>query len=71
MSWPIKSMGMVVDLGHQARVVALGGIAKRFSGGLITSQPSHFCEMLVGNAVTTGHHARTVSSNYPLEKKKQ
>jgi hypothetical protein len=25
--------------------------------------------MLVGNAVTTGHHARAVSSNYSLERK--
>jgi hypothetical protein len=26
--------------------------------------------MLVVNVVTTGHHARTVSSSYSLEKKK-
>jgi hypothetical protein len=31
------------------------------------SHPSHFREMLVGNAVTIGHHARTVSSNCSLE----
>jgi hypothetical protein len=30
-------------------------------GGLITSQPSRFCEMLVGNIATTGHHARVVA----------
>jgi hypothetical protein len=35
------------------------------------SQPSHFRETLVGNVVTTGHHAMTVSSNYSLEKKKK
>jgi hypothetical protein len=40
-------------------------------GGLITRQPSHFREVLVGNAVTTGHQARTISFNYSLEKKKQ
>jgi hypothetical protein len=39
-------------------------------GGLITSQPSHFREILVGNAVTSGHHARTVSPIFSLEKKK-
>jgi hypothetical protein len=26
--------------------------------------------MLVGNAVTTGHHTRVVSSNYSLERKR-
>jgi hypothetical protein len=40
-------------------------------GGLITSQPSHFREVFVGNTVTTGHHARAVSPSYSLEKKKQ
>jgi hypothetical protein len=40
-------------------------------GGLITSQPSHFREMLVGNTVTSGHHARIVSPNFSLEKKKK
>jgi hypothetical protein len=48
--------------------VALGGIAKR-KGVLITSQPSHLHEVLVGNVVTTGHHARAVSPNYSLERK--
>jgi hypothetical protein len=38
-------------------------------GGLITSQPSHLREILVGNVVTTSHHAREVSSNYSLERK--
>jgi hypothetical protein len=32
-------------------------------GGLITSQPSHFREMLMGNIATTGHHAKAVSPN--------
>jgi hypothetical protein len=32
-------------------------------GGLITSQPSHLCEMLVGNIATTGHYAMAVSPN--------
>jgi hypothetical protein len=40
-------------------------------GGLIKSQHSHFREVLVGNVVTTGHHARTMSPSYSLEKKKQ
>jgi hypothetical protein len=35
--------------------------------GLITSQPSHFHEMFVGNTVTFGHQARTVALNYSLE----
>jgi hypothetical protein len=38
-------------------------------GGLITSRPSHLLEILVGNVVTTGHHARAVSHNYSLERK--
>jgi hypothetical protein len=40
-------------------------------GGLIMIQPSHLHEILVGNAVTTGHHARAVSSNYSLERKRK
>jgi hypothetical protein len=32
-------------------------------GGLITSQPCLFCEVLVGNLVTTGHHIRAMSPN--------
>jgi hypothetical protein len=35
------------------------------------SHPSHFYEVLVGNTVTTGHHAWTMSSSYSLEKKKE
>jgi hypothetical protein len=34
-------------------------------------QPSHFHEMLVGNVVTSSHHARTMSPNFSLEKKKK
>jgi hypothetical protein len=37
--------------------------------GLIMSQPSHLHEMLVGNIVTIGHHARAVFSIYSLERK--
>jgi hypothetical protein len=33
------------------------------------SQHSHLCEMLVGNVVTTGHHARAFFTNYSLERK--
>jgi hypothetical protein len=33
-------------------------------GGLIMSQPSHFREMFVDNAVTSGHQARIVALNY-------
>jgi hypothetical protein len=32
-------------------------------GGVITSQPSHLREILMGSIVTTGHHARAVSPN--------
>jgi hypothetical protein len=39
-------------------------------GGLITSQPSHLREMLVGNVVTIGHHIEEVSSIYYLERKR-
>jgi hypothetical protein len=39
--------------------------------GLITSQPSHFREIFVDNAVTSGHQARTVALNYSLEAQKQ
>jgi hypothetical protein len=35
-------------------------------GGLITSQPSHFREMFVDNAVTSGHQSRIVALNYFL-----
>jgi hypothetical protein len=34
--------------------------------GLIKSQPSHFCEMFVDNAVTSSHQAGTMSLNYFL-----
>ena len=39
--------------------------------GLITIQPSHFHEIFVGNTVTSGHQARTVSLNYFLEAQEQ
>jgi hypothetical protein len=39
--------------------------------GLIMSHPSHFCEMFVDNAVTSGHEARTVALNYFLEAKEK
>jgi hypothetical protein len=39
-------------------------------GGLIMSQPSHFLEMLVGNIVTSGHHAKIMSPVFSLENKK-
>jgi hypothetical protein len=36
-------------------------------GGLITSHPSHFCEIFVDEVVTSGHQASTVALNYFLE----
>jgi hypothetical protein len=36
-------------------------------GGLITSQPSHFRENFVDNAIISCHQDRTVSLNYFLE----
>jgi hypothetical protein len=40
-------------------------------GSLITSQPSHFREMFVDNAVTSGHQAMTVALNFSLEAQKK
>jgi hypothetical protein len=42
-------------------------------GGLITSQPSHFisAKILVGNAVSSGHQAKAVSSSSRLVVKMQ
>jgi hypothetical protein len=40
-------------------------------GGLITSQPSHFREMFVDNAVTSSHQARAMALNYSLEAQEQ
>jgi hypothetical protein len=56
--------------GHQTRVVALGGIAKR-KGVLMTIQPSLFREMFVDNTVTFGHQARTMALKFSLEEQKQ
>jgi hypothetical protein len=39
-------------------------------GGLITSQPSHLCDMFVDNVFMYGHQAMTVSLNYSLEEQK-
>ena len=36
-------------------------------GGLITSQPYHFCKIPVGNAVSSGHQAKAVSSSQTLK----
>jgi hypothetical protein len=46
--------------GYHARVVALGGIAKRKG---VSSRASLLIsvKVLVGNIATTGHHARAVS----------
>ena len=56
MSWPMMTMGM-----------------QRYDTiiYLITSQPSHLHEMLVDNAVTSGHQAMTMSLNYSLEAQKK
>jgi hypothetical protein len=39
--------------------------------GLIMSQPSHFREVLMGNTITSSHHARIVSPSFSFENKKQ
>jgi hypothetical protein len=46
--------------GYHARVVALGGIAKRKE---VSSQANLLIsvKVLVGNIATTGHHAKEVS----------
>jgi hypothetical protein len=36
-------------------------------GGLIMSELSHLCEILLDNIVTSSHQARTVSLNFSLE----
>jgi hypothetical protein len=48
--------------GYHARVVTLGCMAK---GKGVSSRANLLIsvKILVGNAVTTGHHARTVSSD--------
>ena len=56
--------------GHQAKVVALGGITKR--KGVSSRANLHISvKVLVGKIATTGHHARAVSPNYSLEAKEQ
>jgi hypothetical protein len=53
---------------YHARVVALGGIAKR-KGVSSRANLLNFVKVFVGNIATTGHHAREVSPNWLLERK--
>jgi hypothetical protein len=50
----------LLAVGYHARVVALGGIAKRKG---VSSQANLLIsvKVLVGNIATTGHHTRAVS----------
>jgi hypothetical protein len=50
----------LLAVGYHARVVALGGIAKR-KGVSSRANLLIFVKVLVGNIATTGHHARAVS----------
>jgi hypothetical protein len=54
--------------GYHAKVVTLGCMAK---GKGVSSRASLLIstKVLVGNASTTGHHARAVSPDEPLEEK--
>jgi hypothetical protein len=55
--------------GRHAKAVTLGCMAK---GKAVSSQANLLIsvKILVGNAITTGHHAKEVSPNYLLNKKK-
>jgi hypothetical protein len=55
-------------VGYHTRVETLGCMAK---GKGVSSRANLLIsvKLLVGNIVTTGHHARAVSPNYPLEEK--
>jgi hypothetical protein len=54
--------------GYHARVVTLGYMA---NGNGVSSRAILiiYVKVLVGNAITTGHHASAVSPEYPLEEK--
>jgi hypothetical protein len=56
--------------GYHARAVTFGCMAK---GKGVSSRANLLIsvKVLVGNAVTTGHHARTVSPDYLLNKRKE
>jgi hypothetical protein len=56
--------------GYHARAVTFGGMAK---GKGVSSRASLLIsvKVLVGNAVTTGHHARAVSPDYLLREKER
>jgi hypothetical protein len=56
--------------GYHARAVTFGCMAK---GKGVSSQANLLIsvKVLVGNIVSFGHHAKTVSSGQPLNKKKK
>jgi hypothetical protein len=56
-------------VGYHARVVTLGCMAK---GRGVSSRTSLLIsvKVLMGNVVTTGHHARAMSPDYNLEEKR-
>jgi hypothetical protein len=56
--------------GYHAKAVTFGCMAK----GKGVSSPANlliFVKVLVGNTVSSGHHAKAVSSCQPLNKKKK
>jgi hypothetical protein len=56
--------------GYHTRAVTFGCMAK---GKGVSSRANLLISMkvLVGNTVSSGHHAKEVSSGYPLNKKKK
>jgi hypothetical protein len=50
----------LLAVGYHARVVALGGIAKR-KGVSSRANLLIYVKVLVGNIVATGHHTKAVS----------
>jgi hypothetical protein len=58
------------SVGYHTRAVTFGCMAK---GKGVSSRANLLIsvKILVGNVVTTGHHARTMSPDYQLSKKKE
>ena len=56
--------------GYHARAVTFGYMAKEKG---VSSQANLLIsvKVLVGNTISSGHHAKVVSSNYPLNKKEK
>jgi hypothetical protein len=58
------------SVGYHAKAVTFGCMAKR-KGVSSRANLLISVKVLVGNTVTTGHHARAVSPDYLLSKKKK